>query len=242
MEKNDSVSDSFSTIFLVLVNLLPIVGVLFWGWNIFEIVSLYWFENVVLGGINILKMLVASPIDAEDKAFKTVPDNMPEYLRNPAAVSKVHHGIKLFLIPFFTFHYGMFCFVHGLFVFSLLGEKNNGFGSGGLFNGTSRMVEEIFDTGGKWFVLGIVLSHLIAYFHNFIGKGEYRKTSAPELMIAPYGRIVVLHIAILFGAFVITALGGPVYLLILLILGKTALDTKLPQKAHFTLTKSESKA
>lgn len=51
-------------------------------------------------------------------------------------------------------------------------------------------------------------------------------------MAAPYGRIVVLHIAILFGALVITALGSPVFLLILLIIGKIVLDVKLHQRSH----------
>jgi hypothetical protein len=46
-------------------------------------------------------------------------------------------------------------------------------------------------------------------------------------MMAPYGRIIVLHIAILFGAFVITAFGSPVFLLLLLIAGKIGLDAKL---------------
>jgi hypothetical protein len=40
-------------------------------------------------------------------------------------------------------------------------------------------------------------------------------------MAAPYGCIVVLHIAILFGAFVITALGSPVFIL------KSAVKTKI---------------
>jgi hypothetical protein len=51
-------------------------------------------------------------------------------------------------------------------------------------------------------------------------------------MAAPYGCIVVLHIAILFGAFVITALGSPVFMLLLLIVGKIALDVKLRIRSH----------
>ena len=89
------------------------------------------------------------------------------------------------------------------------------------------MVSQIFDSGGKWFIAAIIASHLFSFFQNYLGKGEFRRTSAPALMAAPYGRIVVLHIAILFGAFVITALGSPVFLLILLIVGKIVLDAKL---------------
>ena len=49
-----------SLLLLIAANLLPVAGVLLWGWSIFEIVSLYWFENVVIGVINILKILTAT--------------------------------------------------------------------------------------------------------------------------------------------------------------------------------------
>jgi hypothetical protein len=46
---------------LILANLVPLAGVLFWDWDIFNIVVLYWFENVIIGGINILKMPTCAP-------------------------------------------------------------------------------------------------------------------------------------------------------------------------------------
>jgi hypothetical protein len=51
-------------------------------------------------------------------------------------------------------------------------------------------------------------------------------------MAAPYGRIVVLHIAILFGGMATLALGSPVFLLVLLIVGKVFLDLKFHQRSH----------
>ncbi len=221
---------------LIAVNLLPIVGVLFWGWNIFEIVMLYWFENVVIGAVNILKMLTATgEMTAEDgydrNGMKADPE-MPHYLNAPVGGGVANHAAKLFLIPFFTVHYGMFCFVHGIFVVTLLGGKASRMLDGGPIAMIEKSVPEAFASGGQWFAIAIIASHLFSFFFNFLGKGEFRKTSAPEQMGAPYGRIVVLHIAILFGAFVITALGSPVFLLILLIIGKIVLDVKLHQRSH----------
>ena len=34
---------------------------------------------------------------------------------------------KLFFIPFFIFHYGMFCFVHGVFLFAIFDREGGGF-------------------------------------------------------------------------------------------------------------------
>ena len=46
-------------------------------------------------------------------------------------------------------------------------------------------------------------------------------------MSRPYGRIVVLHVTVLFGAALIQWLGSPVSMLLLLIAAKTVLDLKL---------------
>lgn len=243
MEKTSPPSVNTPLIVLIAVNFLPIVGVLFWGWNVFEIVSLYWFENIVIGAINILKMLTSCG-DGSDvptgnkKSFLREDADMPEYLRNPSGAKVLNHGVKLFLVPFFTVHYGMFCFVHGVFVFALLGGKGGRMMDGGPFTGMIRMISQILDSGGKWFVAAIIASHLFSFFYNYLGKGEYRNTSAPALMVAPYGRIVVLHIAILLGAFAITALDGPVFLLILLIIGKIVLDAKLHLRSRRSFKKA----
>ena len=238
MEKPPLFAQNASLITLIAANLLPVAGVLLWGWNIFEIVSLYWFENVVIGAINVLKMLTATgdisaPHEGLDgPGIRREHPEMPAYLRKPGAGNPLHNAAKLFLIPFFTIHYGMFCLVHGVFVFALLGGKAGKMMTGGPFSGTGKMISQVFDSGGKWFVLAIIGSHLFSYFTNYIGKGEFRQTSAPALMAAPYGRIVVLHIAILFGAFVVTFLGSPVFLLLLLIGGKIVLDAKLHLRSH----------
>ena len=83
-------------------------------------------------------------------------------------------------------------------------------------------------SGSLWisaFVLGG--SHLFSFFVNYLGKGEFRRTALPVLMAQPYGRIMVLHFAILFGAFAVMLLGSPVFLLLILIGGKIWLDVKM---------------
>ncbi|MGB1077575.1 MAG: DUF6498-containing protein, partial [Bdellovibrionales bacterium] len=47
---------------------------------------------------------------------------------------------------------------------------------------------------------------------------------APQLMTAPYGRIVILHVALLFGGFLAEFLNQPVWALGLLIILKIAYD------------------
>ena len=193
-----------SGIFLVAANLIPLLGAVLWGWNILELVALYWAENLVIGAFTILRLYSAGrEVGWTTKALLA----------------------RTTLSSFFAFHYGIFCLVHGVFVFSLL-DGNKQISS-------PADVIALFTGSLFWAFTALVASHAFSFFRNFLGKGEYRDASLPGQMFAPYPRLVVLHIAIIFGAFAIQLAGEPVLLLAILVIGKTLLDLKLqnlPQK------------
>lgn len=45
-----------SGVTLILVNMVPLLGVLFFSWDVFSVIILYWMESAVIGFFNILKM------------------------------------------------------------------------------------------------------------------------------------------------------------------------------------------
>ena len=179
---------------LLATNLIPLVGIALHNWTVFQVLLLYWCENVVVGGFNVLRMLAAQP------------------------KSEVTWAGKLFLIPFFCFHYGMFTFVHGMFVVALFG--GNKFGG---FSGAT-LVSAVRGAGLTLPVAALVASHGFSFFHNYLGGGEYQRVLLPQLMFQPYGRIVVLHLTVLLGGFLVMALGAPVAAIVLLVGLKTAID------------------
>jgi Family of unknown function (DUF6498) len=188
-----------SVIALLLANLVPVFGVLCLHWEVFPLMFLFWSENVIVGVFNVLKMLCAAP-------------------ENPLTWAG-----KLFLIPFFCVHYGMFTFVHGIFVVALFG--------GGLKHGMGFPTPDTFwhimqENHLGWAVLGLVVSRGVSFATNYLGNGEYRRASLPQLMQQPYGRIMVLHIAILGGGFLMLALHSPTVGLLLLVALKIALDLR----------------
>lgn len=256
-----------STVVLVLANLVPLIGVIAWGWSAFNVVALYWMENLIVGAITVLKMLTCNPDEegirslldrvrkrAQQVASKgggsgaissgsgdgqrerQIEEQLEQWKNLSGKAGCMNHGSKLFFIPFFTFHYGLFCAVHGVFVLVLLGGDKplsaGGGMSGGPIEGARTLVDQVLGGGGFWFVLVLLGSHLFSFFVNYIGKGEYKKTVVPQLMGAPYPRIVVLHIAILFGAFLIMALGSSLFLVILLVVGKILIDLGLHIRSH----------
>jgi hypothetical protein len=186
-----------SVVALLLANLLPVAGVVFFGWKVFPLMFLFWVENVIVGGFNVLKMIFAG------------------------GGGRLGQASKFFLIPFFCVHYGMFTFIHGIFIVAMFGggmERSPGFPNLETF---WRTIQE---NHLGWAVLGLVISRGISFVTNFLANGECRRVAAPMLMAQPYGRIVVLHLAILGGGFLVMALHSPVLGLLLLVVLKTALD------------------
>lgn len=218
---------------LIAANALPIVGVLFFGWDTFSIVFLYWLENVIIGGVNVLKMITCRPDpNAIDwSQFKTNDEfqRKLEKLKKNGTLEQalmVNHASKFFMVPFFIVHYGIFCLVHGVFIFAIFGRDTFGGGSGP-FGGAENLME-VFSREHLWLAaIALAASHLWSFFVNYLGNGEYRRTAVSLLMMQPYARIVVLHMAILLGAFFAFAFGSNAVVLIILIIGKTMLDLSL---------------
>lgn len=182
---------------LLAANVAPLIGVLGHHWTVFAVVLLYWCENVVVGAFNVLRMLCARPQDA---------------LANLG---------KAFLIPFFCVHYGGFTFVHGIFVFGLFGGD---FKKGGFGLDPRTVLGAIRQAGLGWAVAVLCASHAFSFFHNYLAGGEYRRVGLSQLMMQPYARVVVLHLAIIGGGALVMALGSAVPALALLIVLKTAID------------------
>jgi len=186
-----------SVIALILVNLFPVFGVVFLGWQVFTVLFLFWTENVIIGVTNVIKMILAAPDE------------------------KFGHASKIVMIPFFCVHYGMFTLVHGIFIFVLFGGFFDKFADITNFPDALRV---IFTPDLGWAVLALAASHVVSLITNYIGKGEYKRSSLGLLMGQPYGRVIVLHLAIIFGGFLLSIFGSPVAGMVLLILLKTFID------------------
>ena len=198
---------------LIAANLIPLVGVLFFEWNVWMILILYWLENGVVGAFNILKMLKAEGAPGESSMNMRM---------NGRPVNEVG---KAGLIPFFVIHYGIFWVVHGVFVFML-----PLFGSMG--SDPADMTVGFEPLTIPFALLALTISHGVSYRFNFIKGGEYRRVSAAEQMFAPYGRLVVLHVTIIIGGMAIAFTGAPAAAVAILVILKTALDVGFHLAEH----------
>lgn len=190
-----------STLILVGANLVPLGGALLGGWSVYDIVLLFWAENLVIGVMQVLRM------------------GSVAVLRKLPAM--------LFLAGFFCFHYGLFTFVHGIFVVTMLAPPDEQ--AAGLAGAMALLTSW---EGLLWGLLGLTASHLFSYVVNFLLGGEWRDPEPMKLMVQPYGRIVVLHLTILIGAFLAVSIGETTAMLALLVVLKVIVDLRAHWRQH----------
>lgn len=184
---------------LILVNVVPLAGVLWFGWRMFDVLMLFWMESVVIGVINLLRMAVRLFGAGELKG--------------------------VVLIPFFTVHYFGFCAAHGLILVLVFGPPGLSpaqvLGASGFFEIIRQLLSE---PTLRWGLIAIAASHLFSFLANFLWAGEWRHTGIDVLMGAPYGRIMLMHVVLVIGAAIFMAIGQPIYALALLVALKILAD------------------
>jgi hypothetical protein len=178
-------------------------GVLALGWSPFFVMALFWLENAVIGAFNVVRMLMTG-----------------------ARLGAVGLVGAIAVAAFFTVHYGMFTAIHGLFVAGLFGGAELGSGAvqGGFFQPLAAMLRHLVDSReGRLAVLAIALLHASGTV-QWLARTRGGPPPLKDLMSAPYGRIVILHVTLIASGFLVLALGAPVLGALLLVGLKLAYD------------------
>lgn len=181
-----------SSIALIIANLVPIAGTLFLGWNLADVMVLYWAESAVVGFYNLLKIIVIGRWSA------------------------------LFYGPFFTGHFGCFMAVHFLFIYTLfvVGVQND-MDSGGDLSEVWQLFLSLWPA-----LAALFISHTYSFFHNFLGRQEYKGRTVADQMGEPYSRIIFMHLVLIFGGGLSMILGEPTPVLLIVMSLKIYFDLK----------------
>lgn len=188
----------FDAALAVGFNLVPIIGVAVWGWSAFALVFLYWLENIVIG-LRTAIAIVASGFTA-----------IPSQIAGALAVG-----------AFFAVHYGLFCFVHGVFVVSMFAGDAFAGDAFDLPSAAGRMFALFPNL--QWGLASVVAWQAFGFLRS-LHRGD-AKQARPYLLVAePYPRIVVLHVTILIGGATVMLLDEPLVGVVALAVTKTAFD------------------
>jgi hypothetical protein len=190
---------SLSALLLIAANLVPVAGAAFLGWELSDVMVLYWAESAIIGFYNLCKIVL------------------------------IGRWFALLAGPFFLGHFGGFMAVHFLFVYTLFVQGPGTFG--GETGGDLGEVWALF--GDLWpALLALFLSHGYSFVTNFLGRQEYKRRTVNHQMGEPYGRIMFMHLVLIFGGFLVMLLGSPAPVLIAVIGLKIWFDLRAHIKQH----------
>lgn len=142
------------------------------GWTLAELMWVFWAQSLIIGIINVKRMLSLKEFSTEGLTMNDRP--VPE-----------HIGSKISVAFFFTLHYGFFHFVYFFFIWQE-----------GPLSGFDRSTL----LGIAICIGGFFLTHSYSFKHNFKNDFKDHKPNIGTLMFYPYMRIFPLHFTIIFGS------------------------------------------
>ena len=190
-----------SDIFLIAVNLVPIWGVWFAGWEATEVFLVYCLESVIIGLYNLLKMWLTTHIKKNDVWNNT--DN------NVTIMS------GYFFMFFFFIHYGFFIFIQ-LSIFLGASRLEDKLGIGGVFDFIFHL-QKYLSYNSLMLLLIFIVSYGLLTVKDFVWSGEYKSASLGELLFQPYDRIFIQQFTVIVGSIFVSLGAGKVFITIFVI-------------------------
>jgi hypothetical protein len=195
MFKHRLIIDDF---FLIAVNLLPLFGVWFYGWDARQVFLVYCMETVIIGLVNVVKM-----------ACVTVFVRSADVWENNGGTS-MQSG--WFFIFFFIIHYGFFVFIQTQLFFGVSGMVPDG----SLLMKYSK-IQELLGTNGKLLLLIFIAYYTMQSVIGFFASGVYKTISLGRLMFEPYLRIFVQQFVVILGSVFLQFGAGKIFVLIFVV-------------------------
>jgi hypothetical protein len=163
-DKKSILSDS-SLWLLVAINGVTIFLAVSEGWSFATILWTYWFQSVIIGLVNFIRILTVK--------------NFTDSVKFKDKENKIHEGSKIKSAVFFAVHYGFFHLIYAAFLFVVPDDRPD-------------MKNVLFVAGA------FLVNHFYSFFYNK-RRDEKKVVSLRTLMARPYGRIIPMHLTIIFG-------------------------------------------
>lgn len=189
-----------SSVSIILWNLTPVLGVLFFNWEPMSVFVCYALETIIVGAFNVLRLIAVYRFGLPQAADET--------------------GVSgLAIIPFFLVHYYFFVFIQLSFFLPAMGAP--GFGP----ISAAQYIFKLAFSKSYLFAFGLfMVNNVFIYIFDFIGSGIYRQRTMAQQMFEPYTRIFVQQFVVILGSMVFTLSGSGMFVLILLVIIKTWAD------------------
>jgi hypothetical protein len=174
---------------LIVANLFVALQTLRYDWGYYQAILIYWLEAVILGGYNVLRMMVvgvfgAAPLGTWAARWLDLGNRLNRFLFTAV-------GVGFFLVKF-----GGFALVIGLFVLLLPAMLRTGGEAAGM------TMHKALIAAGPGLITGagvLCVSHGISFVENFLLRREYDRLNILGLAFLPYARMSLVGGVLLLG-------------------------------------------
>ncbi len=145
---------------------------------------------------------------------------------NLLKMAKIGGWATLMYGPFFVGHYGGFMAGHLLFIYGFFGDN---FGDAG-DPGIAQLLADFIALAPA--LLAFFISHGVSYIRNFLGRREFEGKEIAAQMGQPYRRIIIMHMTIIFGGFLVMMFETTLPALLLMLALKIIADLRSHLREH----------
>lgn len=184
---------------LLLINLVPLFGVMFYGWQANSIILFYVAETILVGFIHVVKMTALLLMNSKRESA--------------LSVERTNTGVKgAGLIPFFIFHFGFFVFVQ-MMIF------------GGFTHQNLIKTFPVLFTGNYKYALSVIfITKITLLISELFWDPDSEKKLPDDVFFEPYPRIFVQQFMVILGGWFTIIGNSLIGYLVVLIFCKTVFD------------------
>jgi hypothetical protein len=183
---------------LVVANLFVVLQMLRHEWGFYEVMLVFWAEVFILGGYNVLRMIVVGVFGAEPLGAGAA-----RWVDLGSALNRL--VFTAIGVIFFVAKFGGFALAVGLFVLLLPDLLElDAEGSPTTWHGALRSAGPGFLAAAGAFGL----SHGVSFVRNFLGGREFDRINVVGLVFWPYARMALVGATLLLGVAIVRLLPG----------------------------------
>ena len=173
-----------SVLFILLLNLVPIWGVIHWGWTPFYVFYLFWLETLIVSIFNAIKIFACRGDEYDEKLHSSNHKYASLHVNYFSHIGKASRYLLVRIFIFFFYLLFIVTFIgflasqktdDGLDIFKVIFFKHKAF---------------------NYTLLAFAINQLMQFLFDFYGNEDYKRTHASDFASIFDGRQLVIHVAV----------------------------------------------
>lgn len=212
---------------IILIDLIPLFGILYWGWGTMDAVYLYFFETLILCFITYLKMRRSANLFIlyrPKKREQNTEDRRGKFMQFASNTTKTSYRFIRTIISF------IFLLINiplgFLLMMIMLSIEGKGFSLSAIFGYDGGHTDLFVMDVNTFYIIGglLLIEHFYTYYKKFVKGNEYESSGLLNEAIAFEFRILIQAIIMVGGVALIFLFDFSKVMIIILIILKTLID------------------